>query len=64
MKNKILDLFQSDEMRSYLNENFDDLSSYQINSIVCGARISLEDKLSILSDLKTAIAYIKTATMQ
>ena len=52
MKDKILDLFQSDEMKNYLDENFDDLSSYQINNIICGARISLEDKLLILGGLK------------
>ena len=52
MKNKILDLFQSQEMKKYINENFDDLSSFQINSIICGARESLENKLSILSELK------------
>ncbi len=52
MKDKILDLFQSDEMKNYLDENFDDLSLSQINNIICGARISLEDKLLILEELK------------
>lgn len=52
MKNKILDLFQSQEMKKYIDENFDDLSSFQINSIICGAREPLENKLSILSELK------------
>ena len=36
MKNKILDLFQSEEMRTYIDENFDNLSSYKINNIIRG----------------------------
>lgn len=52
MKYKILDLFQSEEMKTYIDENFEDLSSYQINSIICGARISLEGKLEFLNELK------------
>ena len=52
MKDKILDLFQSEEMKTYIDENFEDLSSYQINSIICGARISLEGKLEFLNELK------------
>ena len=52
MKSKILDLFQSVEMKKYIDDNFDNLTSYQINDIICGSRISLEDKLEILNELK------------
>ena len=39
-------------LQKYIDENFEDLSSFQINGIICGARESLENKLSILSELK------------
>ncbi len=51
VKSEILGFFENADMRFYINNIFDTLSPQVINDIICGAPISLERKLELLSKL-------------
>lgn len=51
MKNKILDLIESKEVRACIDENFDKLSKKQIIDIIYGSPYSLQQKYDIMNQL-------------
>ncbi len=51
MKNKILNLIESNEVRDCLSDNYDQLSKKQIIDIIYGAPCSLTEKYSVFRQL-------------
>lgn len=52
VKDKFVELFETTEMREYMNEKFDDLSSRDIAAAVYRARINLQKKLKLFEEFK------------
>ena len=51
MKNKILNLIDSKEVRDCVSENFDKLSKQQIIDLIYGSPYSLQEKYDIMNQL-------------
>lgn len=52
MKSKLLYLFESEKIKKYIDDNYERLSTEQINNIICCSLASLEKKLLFLSELR------------